>query len=142
MTQIADPIVGRLISAISARDANAFAVCYAADAVLVEPLFPEPHAGRAEIAAGEQSLFDAFNEVEVELITVLADGPRRAVELVLHATHSGPIRLDEDIDIPATGKHIGLPMVWIFELNGDGLIISERDYFDAAAFMRQLGLAE
>lgn len=142
MTPIVDPTVGRLISAISARDPKAFAACYAPDAVLVEPLFPEPHTGRAEIAAGEQSLFDAFSEVEVELITVLADGPRRAVQLVMHATNSGPIRLDADTAIPATGRHIALPMAWFLELNGDGLITSERDYFDAAAFMRQLGLAE
>lgn len=137
-----DPLVERLIGAISARDARAFGACYAADAVLVEPLYPVPHAGRDEIERGEQALFDAFTDVRPELRLVLVDGRSRAVELVMRATNTGPIELTDGASLPATGRPIELPMVLLIELNEDGLIASERDYFDTADFMRQLGIGE
>lgn len=31
--------------------------------------------------------------------------------------------------------------VWVLEVGADGLIAEERDYFDAAAVFRQLGMA-
>ncbi len=137
-----DPAVQRLIDAISSRDAPAFAACYAEEAVLVEPLFPEPHRGRDQIAAGEQFLFDAFSDVRPEVITVVSDGSSRAVELVMHATNTGPINLGEGNSIPPTGRRIELPMAWLLDLDEQGLIVSERDYFDTATLLRQLGLAD
>jgi limonene-1,2-epoxide hydrolase len=31
-------------------------------------------------------------------------------------------------------------MVWVFDLDEDGLIVEERDYFDTVGLQRQLGL--
>jgi steroid delta-isomerase-like uncharacterized protein len=134
-----DPLVKRLIDAIRARDAAEFGACYADNAVLIEPLFDRPHVGREEIVAGEQALFDAFTEIEVQLGVVLADGHRRAVELVMRATNTGSIDLPDGMSLPATGRRIELPMAWLLDLNDDGLITSERDYFDTATLMQQLG---
>jgi ketosteroid isomerase-like protein len=136
-----DPIA-RLLAAIGARDSAAFGDCYAPDATLVEPLFPRAHIGRAEIVAGEQALFDAFNDVQPELTNVIADGPSLAVELVMRATNSGPLQLDQDTSIPATYRQIALPMVWLLDVDPNGLIKSERDYFDTGLFLRQLGLSD
>ncbi len=48
--------------------------------------------------------------------------------------HVGP-----QLGFPATNKDVELPMVAIFEIDRE-LIRKARLYFDAAAFMRQLGV--
>lgn len=142
MTWTADPLVARLIDSIRSRDAREFGACYASDAVLVEPLFPRPHVGRDEIVAGEQALFDAFSDVQPEVRALIVDGRSRAVELVTRAENTGPIQLDEDTSVPATGRRIEVPMAWLIDPNEEGLIASERDYFYTATLLRQLGRLE
>lgn len=58
----------------------------------------------------------------------------------MSATNDGPIDTG-DGEIPATGRRMTVPMVWVFELGDDGLIHEERDYFNIASVFDQLGLA-
>ncbi len=48
--------------------------------------------------------------------------------------HVGP-----QLGFPATNKEVELPMVAVYHVDGDR-IHKARLYFDAAAFMRQLGM--
>lgn len=109
--------------------------------MLHHPLSPEPIRGSEPIAGSEQALFDAFSEIEVEVVRMLADANDVAVEVVLHATNTGPLDVGADEPLPATGRRIELPSVWLLRLDADGRIAEERDYLDTASFFRQLGLA-
>jgi steroid delta-isomerase-like uncharacterized protein len=134
----ATSIVDRVVAAIEARDADAFAALYAEDAILREPVFAEPSRGRDAIRQGEQALMEAFSDISVEVGTVVADGRTVAVEAVLGASHTGPLDLGEGETLDATGRRIELPMAWFFEVGEDGLIRAERDYFDTGSLMAQL----
>jgi steroid delta-isomerase-like uncharacterized protein len=132
--------VRRMIEAIQRRDADAYAQLYAEDAVMHHPLSPLPIEGRAAIRESEQALFDAFSNIEIQLLMLLGSEERAAVEVVIHATNSGPLEVGPGEVLRATHRQIELPAVWLLEFNPEGLIRVERDYFDTAAFTSQLGL--
>ena len=132
--------VEQIVDAIRREDAGAYAAFFAEDAVLEHPLATEPLQGRALIRDGEQALFDAFSDVEVELRSIANEGSRVAAEVVLRATNTGSIDFGVGEPVQATGRRIAVPAVWIFEFGPDGLVSAERDYFDTAALISQLGL--
>jgi len=134
-------VVRRLVEAIQHEDIDAFAALYAHDAVLHEPLYPEPVSGRDAIAEGEAGLFRAFSDVSIEVKNELIGESFAVAEVVLNATNDGPLGIG-DGEIPPTGRRVSIPMVWVLELSDDGAIREERDYFDPGSIMQQLGLAE
>ena len=58
-------ILKAMVTAIEGRDAEAFAALFAEDAVGYHPMFPGGVRGRAAIKEAEQSLFAAFDDVQV-----------------------------------------------------------------------------
>jgi steroid delta-isomerase-like uncharacterized protein len=134
-------VVEKLVGAIESRDADALVELFADDAVLHHPLSPEPIQGKAAIGASEQALFDAFSEIDIELLRVVAQADDVVVELIIRATNTGPLEMGADERLAPTGQRIELPSVWILRLGTDGRIVEERDYLDTASFFRQLGLA-
>ena len=141
MKQVGREVVEKLVRAIERRDADALAELFAEDAVLHHPLSPERLAGRAAIAASEQALFEAFSEIDVEVVRVVAEADDVAIEVVVRATNTGPLDVGADEPLPATGRRIELPSVWLLRVGADGKIVEERDYLDTASLFRQLGLA-
>jgi steroid delta-isomerase-like uncharacterized protein len=133
--------VHELARAIERRDPAALSELFADDAVLRHPLSPEPIAGKAAIVASEQALFDAFSEIEVEVVRVIGEADDVAVEVVVRATNTGPLDAGGEQPLPPTGRRIELPSVWLLRFDSDGRIVEERDYLDTASFFRQLGLA-
>jgi ketosteroid isomerase-like protein len=133
-------VTEQILDAIRRGDAEGYAELFVDDAVLEHPLATEPLRGRALIRDGERALFDAFSEVDVELRSFTSEGSRVAIEVVLRATNTGPIALGDTDPIQPTGRRIEVPAVWIFEFGADGLASAERDYFDTAVLMSQLGL--
>lgn len=142
MSSSTDTALERLIAAVEARDAAAYAALFAEDAVALHPLSPDPIRGRAAIEAAERELFDSFSQVSVEVLTVARKSELCAAEVVLRATNTGPIDVGAGEPLPATGRAIELAATWWLEVRDDGLIVSERDYFDTAALMAQLGLSD
>ncbi len=133
-------LVRRGIDAVRRADADSYTQLFAENAIVHHPLAPEPLEGRAAIREAEQALFDAFSEIEIEVLRLLSDDRGAAVEVVLRATHTGAIDLGGGQPVPPTGRRIEVPSAWFFEVGPDGLVITERDYFDTATFMSQLGL--
>lgn len=129
-----------MIDAIRSADIDAFAGAFAADAVMRHPLAPAVLEGRTAIRESEQALFAAFSDIEIEVVSMLGDAGRAAVEVVLRATNTGPLEFGEEGALPPTGRRIELPAVWVLEFDADGLISAERDYLDTATLMHQLGL--
>jgi steroid delta-isomerase-like uncharacterized protein len=139
---VIDPtsFVDDFVAAIRSEDADRYASLYVEDAVMIEPLLDEPLHGQDAIRAGEAALFDAFGEVEPDVTSVVSDGRRIAVEVVMRAVNDGPLNLGNGEPLPATERRVEIPMAWFFELNEQGKIVREHDYFDTAVILRQLGV--
>jgi hypothetical protein len=43
-------------------------------------------------------------------------------------------------EMPATGRYVTLPLVYILKVGPDGLVQRDHTYFDEASFLKQLGL--
>ena len=134
--------VQRMMDAIQRADIESFADLFAENATMHHPLAPGPLEGRAAIRESEQTIFDAFSDIEIETITMLSGDRVAVVEVVLRATNTGPMEMGPGQFLPATNRRVALPAAWFFEFNEDGLVLTERDYFDTAALMSQLGLEE
>lgn len=137
---MAREVVEELVGAIRRRDAHALAELFADDAVMRHPLSAVPIEGKAAIAASEQALFDAFSDIEIEVVRVVAEADDIVVELVLRATNTGALDVGAGERLPATGRRIELPSVCLLRLGADRRIVEEHDYLDTASFFLQLGL--
>jgi steroid delta-isomerase-like uncharacterized protein len=134
--------VAEAISGTSAGSAQVFMAFieehdpafYAEDAVFHVMALGEPFHGRAAIGAFLATLYGgAFTDTHVEIRTLLADGNRVVLEFVYNGTNTG-----EFMGSPATDRRIRVPMLGIYEIEGE-LIRYGRLYYDAATIMRQLG---
>lgn len=113
------------------------AAFYAEDAVFHVMAFPEPFVGRDAIG-GALAVFygGAFTDTHVEVTTLLADGNRVVLEFVYNGTNTGEL-----MGMPPTDRRVSVPMLGIYEIEGD-VIQYGRLYYDSATMMQQLGHAE
>jgi steroid delta-isomerase-like uncharacterized protein len=115
------------------------AALYTQDAIVHHPLYPEPARGRDAIRASQQPLFSGISDVDVQVRSILTGENACAAEVIIQATHMGTLDV-EGKALPATGRTIEVDEVWVFDLDPNGLIVEERDYFDTAALLGQLGV--
>ena len=131
-----------LVEAVERADADALAALYADDAVHHHPMAEGPVVGRDAIRESEAALFAMFSDVTVQRRGVWRSGSTVIVEVVLSATNTGPLNVGGAAALPATGRRVDIPSIWVLEVGRDGLITEERDYFDTASLFRQLGLSD
>jgi steroid delta-isomerase-like uncharacterized protein len=60
-------------------------------------------------------------------------------EWTVSMRNTGPLALPDGTVLPATDRHVSLDVVTIYEIS-DGRITSERNYWDSAVLLAQLGL--
>jgi steroid delta-isomerase-like uncharacterized protein len=93
-------------------------------------------------AQGIRDLFkpiiDATSEREIQINNVIESGDTVAVEFVFRFKVSAPLVTPQGT-IPATGKHVSLPSIGIYELR-DGKLAGSRGMYDRLDLMTQLGL--
>lgn len=81
----------------------------------------------------------AFPDSSVEIVRAGATQEGAVVEFTGRGTHTGPLDTPTG-SIPATNKKVELSYCVVMEIR-NGLITSQRRYWDANTLMRQLGLA-
>ena len=64
-------------------------------------------------------------------------GNKAFAEWLIEADHTGPLVLDEDAEVEATGRHVRLAGVTVADFR-DGKIRSYRTYFDDLSLIEQL----
>ena len=79
----------------------------------------------------------AFSNVVVLYRGLDEVGNKAFAEWVIEADHTGPLVLDEDAVLEATGRHVKLPGVTVADFR-DGKIRSYRTYFDDASLIEQI----
>ncbi|MGK3957934.1 ester cyclase [Arthrobacter sp. R4] len=126
------------VEAVNAHDAKTFAATYAADAVVHDPLYPQPLKGRDAIEQDMVELLRAFPDARFTVGPLLQDGETVAGEYTLRGTHLGPLASPEG-EIAATGNSIDNSGAVFSKFNADGEVIEERRYYDAAGLLAQIG---
>ncbi len=79
----------------------------------------------------------AFSNVVILLRSVDEVGNRVYAEWLIEADHTGPLVLDEDVAIEATGRHIELAGMSVADFR-EGKIRSFRTYFDDLSMIEQI----
>src|SRR6476660_9554201 len=79
----------------------------------------------------------AFSNVVSLLRGVDEVGNRVYAEWLIEADHTGPLILDEDVALEATGRHVQLAGVSVADFR-EGQIRSYRTYFDDLSMIEQL----
>ena len=109
-------------------------------------LFTDDVAGWSPYAAvsGLTALVDlaalremAFSNVVISIRGLDEVGNRAYAEWLIEADHTGPLALDENDVVEATGRHVQLPGVTVADFRG-GKIRSFRTYFDDMLLIEQL----
>jgi steroid delta-isomerase-like uncharacterized protein len=129
----------RAVEAFNRNDAGAFAALYAADAVVHDPLYPQPLRGRAAIEQDVVDVRRALPDARFALRAVLEAEDMAAGEYSLSGTHDGPLATPEG-EIPASGKTLNTDGAVFSRFNAQGEIVEERRYYDVAGMLAQLGL--
>ena len=79
----------------------------------------------------------AFSNVVILYRGLDEVGNKAFAEWVIEADHTGPLVLDEDAVLEATGRHVKLPGVTVADFR-DGKIRSYRTYFDDVSLIEQI----
>jgi steroid delta-isomerase-like uncharacterized protein len=120
-----------------AENAHEFPQCIAAFAHPRYELVPtgEIYDGPAGVAVLLEENRTAFPDFHFDVDAVHPSDAAVIVEGTFRGTHEGTWR-----GLPATGRHVEVPMAIIFRFEGQGLV-GERVFFDLTTVLRQLGVA-
>ncbi len=133
-----EDIIKRLENTIG-RDPDSVAALYASDAVRFDPMTPEGMKGRDAVRKFHETLRRAFQFANSRTLNVLSKGDITAWEWVFTVTHTGPFELPTGTLAP-TNRQVTVKGATFYRFNREGLIAEQRDYFDLASFMLQLGV--
>ena len=136
----AEATYNRAVEAFNRNDAGAFAAIYAADAVVHDPLYPQPLRGREAIEQDVVDVRRALPDARFALRAVLEAEDTAAGQYTLSGTHLGPLATPKG-EIPASGTSVNSEGAVFSRFNAQGEIVEERRYYDVAALLAQLGLS-
>lgn len=130
----------RVIEALNDHDLEAAMRCFARDAVYVGPVGSAE--GHEQIAWYFQHLLQAFPDLQLTpwcKVPVCDPAVSAVSEYVMTGTHLGPLLLPGGSMLEATGQRIAVRAAGLCTIE-NGLIISDRDYYDQLELFSQLGL--
>jgi steroid delta-isomerase-like uncharacterized protein len=81
----------------------------------------------------------AFPDARYKIDWAIESGSSAALEGVYSGTHTGTLRMPDGTELAATGRHVSVPFVTLFDVKDDK-IDSHRAYWDVATVMGKLGL--
>jgi ketosteroid isomerase-like protein len=93
--------------------------------------------GLAALAALSALREAAFSNVVITFRGLDEVGNKAFAEWLVEADHTGPLVLDEDAVLEATGRHVQLPGVTVADFR-QGKIRSFRTYFDDISLIEQI----
>ena len=91
----------------------------------------------AELAEALQTRDEALSNVNLAIRSLNVGGNRVIAEWRLDADHTGPLVVDDELTVEATGRHVHVGGATFAEFRGDK-IGAFRSYFDEMALMEQL----
>jgi steroid delta-isomerase-like uncharacterized protein len=95
--------------------------------------------GRDKLRPYLEGFAGAFPDARYKINWAIESGASVALEGVYSGTHTGTLRMPDGTELAATGRHVSVPFVTLFDVKDDK-ISSHRAYWDVASVMAQLGL--
>jgi steroid delta-isomerase-like uncharacterized protein len=123
----------RTYAAWNARDPDAIASVFAADAVVREVGGAGEARGRDAIRARAAALLAAFPDLHLGRVELIVDGDRHADRWVLTGTHRGPL-----FGFEPTGRRVRIEGATFTRLGPDGLVVEDVHLSDVAGLLAQL----
>jgi steroid delta-isomerase-like uncharacterized protein len=130
-------LLDRYVERYNEGDLEGVMDLYAEDAVQIMPdgTFEGWSAVRERLA---QEL-DGFTDLNHTVRTFVEQGESFADEWTFGGTHTGPFRLPDGTELPATGKRVEIRGMELVQVR-DGKIVLNSLYYDNVGAMAQLGL--
>jgi steroid delta-isomerase-like uncharacterized protein len=122
-------LVQRNFDAWNAHDPDKVVSLYTDDVVYEDVAFGLRAHGHAELRKMVADFFTAIPDLKLEIVSNASTGDRGSVEWVFSGT---------DVGLYKSGKKFSVRGASIYELRG-GKFSGNRDYYDSAAIMRQVG---
>jgi steroid delta-isomerase-like uncharacterized protein len=123
-------LVASNFAAWNAHDADKVASLYTDDVVYEDVAFGMVAHGHAEMRKLAADFFAGVPDFKLEVVSQTSMGNHGSVEWVFSGT---------DVGLYKTGKKFSVRGASIFEIRG-GKFSANRDYYDAASLMRQVGV--
>ena len=131
--------VAKYWRAYSAHDQEAILSLLAPEYVLRSPM-SQGRATSKDMIAGGLRLFEiSFPDLKEEVVSIVAEDDRVVCEVVETATFTGPLDWPTGAIAP-TNRSYTLPFAAFFRVNTQGLIVTQRNYWDTADWIRQVGI--
>lgn len=121
-------------AALSACDAAAWAELSAEDTVHEDVAMGVVNNGPEELRAFAQAFFDAVPDFRVVIESSFDAGPSAVGQWEMSGTQTGDLP-----DMPASGRSFTVRGATVIALNESGEVARWTEYWDAAAWLRQLG---
>jgi steroid delta-isomerase-like uncharacterized protein len=122
-------------AAWSSHDAEKLLPLFTDDCMYEDVTFGVVMHGKDQLRAFAKGAFAAVPDIRFDITTRFASGRWATIEWEMSGTHKGDFP-----GLPATGKRFsGIRGATIIEIE-NGRIRRNSDYWDAAAFMKQVGL--
>lgn len=118
----------------NSQDREGISALFATDAVFRDMAFGVQQRGLAAIREMMDETWRGIPDLNTELTRLIAHGEWVASEWTLTGTHTGDFP-----DLSATGRSFSIEGVSITHV-GEGKILIQRDYYDRASFLEQLGV--
>jgi steroid delta-isomerase-like uncharacterized protein len=130
-------LLDRYVELYNAGDLEACIDLYAEDAVqrMHDGVFEGTDAIRERLARD----LDAFADANYVVDSFVEDGDTFADEWTFTGTNTGPFRLPDGTEVPATGQRVEIKGMELVEVR-DGRIVVDNLYYDFASALIQLGL--
>lgn len=125
--------------AFNRQDIDGYLALYADDAVLYDPLSPEPSRGKEAIRSAVEALWEMFPDAHIETLRLVVAGVTAAGEIANSGTNRGSLKSPTGT-LPATNRHGEFRAAFFARLNSEGRVIEGRRYWDTTGFMKQLGI--
>jgi steroid delta-isomerase-like uncharacterized protein len=130
-------LLERYVELYNAGELDACMELYAEDAVqrMHDGIFEGVDAIRGRLARD----LDAFADAKYVVDSFFAEGDKFADEWTFTGTNTGPLRLPDGTELPATGRRVEIKGMEYVEVR-DGKIVVDNLYYDFMAAVVQLGL--
>ena len=126
----------KMFDAVEARDFDALRALYHRDYVYWSSDSDEEQKGADAGVAVAQTFTAAFPDLRFEVTSITEAGDTTIAEFVASGTHQAELE-----GIPATGRRAVIKVCNVCEV-ADGQIIREREYWDSASLLKQLGVLD
>jgi ketosteroid isomerase-like protein len=132
-------IIAERIQATNDRDWDRWEALHTPDALRTAPELDAALRGAPALRAAIETLSVAFPDYHLELEQAFGQGEWLAVRIHTTGTMTGPLRLSDGTEVPATGQSIEQDWSALVRFDGDQ-IAEFHEFYDQLTLMLQLGL--